>query len=213
MNIEIVKKSVKNITLRIYPDGRIRLTAPKRAGDEYIKYFIEKKRPWIEKKLKEINERKPKEILYNTGEKIYFLGKEYNFILEESKNNCIEKNDSSIILYTSFPNNYEAKHKIVNVWYREKSKEIFVPILEKYLGLTGKSIEKLTIKTLKRNWGSCNYRKRHINLNSEMLKKDIRFIEYVILHEVAHLEHPNHSKSFYNYVAQYMPDWKERKNL
>ena len=137
----------------------------------------------------------------------------YNFILEESKNNCIEKNDSSIILYTSFPNNYEAKHKIVNVWYREKSKEIFVPILEKYLGLTGKNIEKLTIKTLKRNWGSCNYRKRHINLNSEMLKKDIRFIEYVILHEVAHLEHPNHSKSFYNYVAQYMPDWKERKNL
>lgn len=213
MNIEIVKKSVKNITLRIYPDGRIRLTAPKRAGDEYIKYFIEKKRPWIEKKLKEINERKSKEILYNTGEKIYFLGKEYNFILEESKNNCIEKNDSSIILYTSFPNNYEIKHKIVNAWYREKSKEIFVPILEKYLGLTGKSIEKLTIKTLKRNWGSCNYRKRHINLNSEMLKKDIRFIEYVILHEVAHLEHPNHSKSFYNYVAQYMPDWKERKNL
>lgn len=213
MNIEIVKKSVKNITLRIYPDGRIRLTAPKRAGDEYIKYFIEKKRPWIEKKLKDINERKSKEILYNTGEKIYFLGKEYNFILEESKNNCIEKNDSSIILYTSFPNNYEIKHKIVNAWYREKSKEIFVPILEKYLGLTGKSIEKLTIKTLKRNWGSCNYRKRHINLNSEMLKKDIRFIEYVILHEVAHLEHPNHSKSFYNYVAQYMPDWKERKNL
>ena len=213
MNIEIVKKSVKNITLRIYPDGRIRLTAPKRAGDEYIKYFIEKKRPWIEKKLKEINERKPKEILYNTGEKIYFLGKEYNFILEKSKNNCIEKNDSSIILYTSFPNNYEIKHKIVNAWYREKSKEIFVPILEKYLGLTGKSIEKLIIKTLKRNWGSCNYRKRYINLNSEMLKKDIRFIEYVILHEVAHLEHPNHSKSFYNYVAQYMPDWKERKNL
>ena len=86
-------------------------------------------------------------------------------------------------------------------------------MLEKWLLITNKSINKLTIKTLKRNWGSCEVGKKNINLNSELLKQDRRFVEYVILHEIAHLEHPNHSKNFYNYVARFMPDWKERKKL
>ncbi len=67
MDIEIIKKSVKNLTLRIYPDGKIKLTAPRRTRDEYIKYFLEKKQPWIEKKLKELKARKIEQISYTTG--------------------------------------------------------------------------------------------------------------------------------------------------
>ncbi len=213
MDIEIIKKSVKNLTLRIYPDGKIKLTAPIRTRDEYIKYFLEKKQPWIEKKLKELKARKIEQISYTTGEQLFFLGKKYNFILKESKKDFVVKDNFSITLYTKFPDDYEAKNKIINGWYRGEAEKIFVPILEKYLKLTGKKIEKLTIKTLKRNWGSCNYKKRHINLNAEMLKKDIKFIEYVILHEIAHLEHPDHSINFYSYIEKFMPDWKERKKL
>ena len=105
------------------------------------------------------------------------------------------------------------KKEIVNSWYREEGKKVFVPVVENYLNLTGKKINKLTVKTLKSNWGSCNYKKGYINLNSEMMKKDIKFIEYVILHEIAHLEHPDHSRNFYGYIEKFMPDWKERKKL
>ena len=213
MNIEIIKKSVKNLTLRIYPDGRIKLTAPKRVKDEYIKYFLEKKRPWIERKLKELEERKTGQISYTTGEQLFFLGRKYDFVLKENEKDFVVKDNFSITLYTKFPNDYEAKNKIINAWYRKEAEKIFIPILKKYLELTEKKIENLTIKTLKRNWGSCNYKKKYINLNAEMLKKDIRFIEYVILHEVAHLEHPDHSRNFYNYIAKFMPDWKERRKL
>jgi predicted metal-dependent hydrolase len=59
-------------------------------------------------------------------------------------------------------------------------------------------------------WGSCNSKKGYINLNLYLIRKDIRFIEYVILHELAHLIHPNHSKDFYRFIENIMPDFKER---
>lgn len=213
MNIEIIKKSVKNLTLRIYPDGRIKLTVPKRTEDRYIKYFLEKKRPWIEKKLRELEAGKTEQISYTTGEQLFFLGRKYDFVLKENEKDFVVRENFSIILYTKTPDNYGAKNKIISAWYRKEAEKIFMPILKKYLEFTDKRIEKLSIKTLKRNWGSCNYKKRHINLNAEMLKKDIRFIEYVILHEIAHLEYPDHSKNFYNYIEKFMPDWKERRKL
>lgn len=213
MEVKIIRKSVKNLILKIRPNGDIEVVAPRQISEIYIKDFINRKKTWIDKKLNEIKSRKNNPISYCSGDKIFYLGKEYNFILIKSDRDFVKKSDLSIILFTKFPDDYKYKHEFINSWYREESKKIFIPILEKYLKITGKEIEKLTIKTLKTNWGSCNYKKRFINLNSEMMKKDIKFIEYVILHEIAHLEHPNHSKNFYNYIEQFMPDWKLRKKL
>lgn len=213
MEVKVIRKSVKNLILKIRPDGEIEVVAPRRVSNLYIKDFLERKKGWIEKKLEEIKKRKTKQILYNTGDKIFYLGKEYDFILQESDSDYIEKNEDTITLFTKVPDNFEAKHMLMNSWYREEGEKTFVPLLKKYLEITGKQIEKVTIKTLKSNWGSCNYKRKTINLNSEMMKRDIKFIEYVILHEIAHLEHPNHSKNFYGYIEKFMPDWKIRKNL
>lgn len=213
MEVKVIRKSVKNLILKIRPDGEIEVVAPRRVSNLYIKDFLERKKGWIEKKLEEIKKRKTKQILYNTGDKIFYLGKEYDFILQESDSDYIEKNEDTITLFTKAPDNFEAKHMLMNSWYREEGEKTFVPLLKKYLEITGKQIEKFTIKTLKSNWGSCNYKRKTINLNSEMMKRDIKFIEYVILHEIAHLEHPNHSKNFYGYIEKFMPDWKIRKNL
>ena len=60
-------------------------------------------------------------------------------------------------------------------------------------------------------WGSCQTVKGIITLNSKLIEKPLRCIEYVVLHEFAHFIHPNHSKEFYDFVASLMPDWKERK--
>ncbi|MDE5009080.1 M48 family metallopeptidase, partial [Francisella tularensis] len=69
---------------------------------------------------------------------------------------------------------------------------------------------RVTIKKTKTRWGSSNYVKKTINLNFNIVFLYIQAIEYVVLHEIAHLNHPNHSKYFYAYVAIYMPDWKVR---
>ena len=213
MEVKIIRKKVKNLILKIRPNGEIEVVAPKRVSELYIKNFISRKQSWIEKKLNEIKVRKTNPVSYVSGDKVFYLGQEYNFFLKESENNYVEKNENSITLFTKFCDNTEMKKEIMNSWYREESRKVFIPILQKFLTLTGKQIEKLSIKTLISNWGSCNYKKRHINFNSEMMKRDIKFIEYVILHEIAHLEHPNHSKDFYKYIENFMPDWKLRKKL
>lgn len=83
--------------------------------------------------------------------------------------------------------------------------------MAKYLKITNQEITRVTIKKTKTRWGSCNYVKKTINLNFNLVLRDIQAIEYVVLHEIAHLTHPNHSKEFYAYVASYMPDWKVRE--
>jgi predicted metal-dependent hydrolase len=62
---------------------------------------------------------------------------------------------------------------------------------------------------MKSRWGSCNPKKSYINLNQELIKKPKKAIEYVVLHEIAHLKHHNHDFGFYNYLSSYMPDWKD----
>jgi len=74
-----------------------------------------------------------------------------------------------------------------------------------------KEINKVTIRKMKTRWGSCNYHKKSINLNLELIKKPLECVEYVIFHELTHLIYPNHSKDFYNYLLTYMSDWKRRK--
>ncbi len=209
-------------------------------------------------------------IKYINGDILNIFDKKFLLeVVESQKDNVLFKDDR-LYLFTSRIDDRDYKKKIIDYWYREQGKIILKEMSEKWLLITNKSINKLlitnksinkltiktlkrnwgscevgkkninlnsellkqdrrfveyvilheiahlehpTIKTLKRNWGSCEVGKKNINLNSELLKQDRRFVEYVILHEIAHLEHPDHSKNFYNYVARFMPDWKERKRL
>ncbi|MGL4687373.1 MAG: M48 metallopeptidase family protein, partial [Fusobacteriaceae bacterium] len=66
-------------------------------------------------------------------------------------------------------------------------------------------------KFMKTRWGSCNTRKKYLNFNILLLASPLESIEYVVLHEIAHLKYPHHQKSFWNYISFYMPDWKDRK--
>lgn len=212
--IIITKKNIKNLIIKIKGDGNIYISSPIFLSDKYIYEFIEKKENWINKKLKEFSLKpKIKVIDYSNNCEIYYLGKPYFLNLKSINNNKIYISNNKINLEIPDINNTQLIGNTLNYWYREQGKILFEKILSKYLKLTHLNISKLNVKTLKSNWGSCNYNKKIINLNSELMKKDIKFIEYVILHEISHLVHPNHSKNFYNYIEKFMPDWRERKSL
>ena len=108
---------------------------------------------------------------------------------------------------------YELKKKITEKWYFEKARALFPQVMDKYLDILGEKIEHLSIKKMKTRWGSCNHRKKYINLNTDLVKKPVPCIEYVVLHEIAHLRHPNHSRDFYHHIERYMPDYKQREKL
>ena len=211
--VKIIKKNVKNITLKVKPNCEVVLVAPTKAKDEYLQNFIEQKRDWIDKKIEYFSKRVILQREYVSGEDFYYLGKRYRLKVIESKKEYIELNKEYYYLYIKDKKNFERKERAIENWYRQKAKEIFNELIEKYQPIVKKEVNKVTIRKMKTMWGSCNHQKGYINLNLELIKKPIIAIEYVIFHELTHLIYPNHSKDFYNYLSTYMPDFKTRKRV
>lgn len=214
IKIDIKRKKIKSIILKVNKTTEeLQISLPEGVPLTLVENMIVRKEKWILDSLSKVKTIKKNRIEYKTGEILNIFEKKFFLVVTESDRDSILFRDNKLYVFTKHPDDREYKKDIVNYWYREQGKTILGEILKNYLHLTKKKINKFTIKTLKRNWGSCEVYKKNINLNSELLKQSRKFAEYVVLHEVAHLEHPNHSKNFYNYVAKFMPDWKERSKL
>ena len=213
MGYEVQRKKVKNINLRIYPDRRIFISAPVNLDSAYIENFIKSKKTWIDKIQKKLDEL-PKEeaLLYISGERILYLGVSFclEVVLGRENKVFLDKVNKKLVLQV-VKDDYELKSRFIEKWYFEKAKSLFPKIMDRYLLLLNEKINHLSVKKMKTRWGSCNYRKRYINLSTELVKKPIECIEYVALHEIAHLRHPNHSRDFYHHIEKYMPDYKKRE--
>jgi len=211
--IEIKKKKVKNINLRVKRDGTVHLTVPMAASDDLINRFIESKKDWIEEKLTYFNEyykeTDSEEIV--SGESVRYLGHSYTLNIIQDVNEGLKLCDEYIEIHVKDTKNKIRKQEILNKWYVERAKDKFLELVNKYEEVLNEQVNGIRIKTMKTRWGSCNVQTKNINLNLELIKKPQECIEYVVLHELAHLKHPNHSKQFWEHVGIHMPDWKLRK--
>ncbi len=102
--------------------------------------------------------------------------------------------------------------KSLDEFYRKKSKEIIPFLLEKYSNEMNLHSSSIKYRKNKNTWGSCNY-KNGLNFNILLVKYPIEIVEYVVIHELAHIQHKNHSKQFWNLVKEYCPSYKERIRL
>ena len=221
LGYEVHRKKVKNINLRIKPNMEIYISVPMNLHRDYIENFIRSKEEWIKSVLKKVEDVKEKQkgFEYKNGEIYKFLGKEYNLIVRTGNFNGVSlKNDakSNVMILTVNENifeNTDEKKKVMEKWYFENAKKLFLKFVEKWLEILNEHVEKVAIKPMKTRWGSCNYVKKYINLNTELIKRTPFEIEYVILHELTHLKYPNHGKGFYNYIERYMPNYKVAEKM
>ena len=221
LGYEVHRKKVKNINLRIKPNMKVCISVPMNLHRDYIENFIRSKEEWIKSVLKKVEDVKEKQkgFEYKNGEIYKFLGKEYNLIVRTGNFNGVSlKNDakSNVMILTVNENifeNIDEKKKVMEKWYFENAKKLFLKFVEKWLEILDEHVEKVAIKPMKTRWGSCNYVKKYINLNTELIKRTPFEIEYVILHELTHLKYPNHGKGFYNYIERYMPNYKVAEKM
>ena len=221
LGYEVHRKKVKNINLRIKPNMEIYISVPMNLHRNYIENFIRSKEEWIKSVLKKVEDVKEKQkgFEYKNGEIHKFLGKEYNLIVRTGNFNGVSlKNNakSNVMILTVNENifeNIDEKKKVMEKWYFENAKKLFLKFMEKWLEILDENVEKVAIKPMKTRWGSCNYVKRYINLNTELIKRTPFEIEYVILHELTHLKYPNHGRGFYNYIERYMPNYKVAEKM
>ena len=209
----ITKKDVKNITLKVKPNGQVILTTPKITTDEHIEFIVKKRAKWIQKKREffasfEINEKE-----YVSGEDFHYLGRNYRLKVIESKIETVKQQRGYLEIYVKKTNDLKRKQNLVYEWYYEKALLHFFNILQEFNKIIKQEIKDIKIRQMKTRWGSCNPHKSYLNLNIELIKKPKFCIEYVIFHELVHLIYPNHSREFYDYLALYMSDWEQRKEL
>ena len=211
--VKIVRKDVKNITLKVRPNGEAILTAPKTASDEHIKFIIEKRAKWIAQKRAFFASFKTPQKEYVSGEDFKYLGRSYRLKVVQSKEERVKLQRGYLELFVKDKNDLERKRNLVYEWYNEKATLYFFNILQEFNKIVKQDIKSVKIRQMKTRWGSCNPYKSYINLNIELIKKPKACIEYVVFHELVHLLYPDHSKKFYDYLTLYMPDWQKRKEI
>jgi len=212
-DVKIIKKDVKNITLKVRPNGEAILTAPNSANDEHIKFIMQKRAKWIAQKRAFFASFKMPEKEYVSGEDFRYLGRSYRLKVVQSKEERVKLQRGYLEIFVKDKSDLKRKENLVYEWYYEKATLYFFNILQEFNKIVKQDIKSVKIRQMKTRWGSCNPYKSYINLNIELIKKPKACIEYVVFHELAHLLYPDHSRKFYDYLTLYMPDWQKRKEI
>lgn len=214
---QLERKHVKNLNLRIRKDGSVSVSANEMVSCEEIDLFIQSKASYILKAINHFTEMaqyKPQPKQYVSGETFYIQGRALRLHISQAKKEAISSDGIYIFLEVNDINDAEKKRRIVTRFLDQECKTVFSEVIETLYPLVKKySIEKpsLRIRDMETRWGSCLTKKNIITLNKRLLEAPRHCIEYVVLHELCHLVHPNHSKQFYSFLTMLMPDWKERK--
>ena len=212
-DVKIIKKDVKNITLKVKPNGEAILTAPNSASDEHIKFIMQKRAKWIAQKRAFFASFKMPQKEYVSGEDFRYLGRSYRLKVVQSKEERVKLQRGYLELFVKDKSDLKRRENLIYEWYHEKAMLYFFNILQEFNKIVKQDIKSVKIRQMKTRWGSCNPYKSYINLNIELIKKPKACIEYVVFHELAHLLYPDHSKKFYDYLTLYMPDWQKRKEI
>lgn len=214
MKIKITKKKIKNSYIKVTSELLVEVVVPEEATEKYINSLIKKRDIWIEKKLEFFKKySEPKiEKKYISGETIRYLGRNYKLKVIQDKKIYVKYHKGHIHLYCHKNTDIKNKKYAIEKWIREHGKEKFNCLVKKHLKKMNIPLEGINIKfrVMKSRWGSYNSSKGEIIFNWKLFEKSVYGIEYVIVHELAHLKHNNHKKEFYNYITYLLPDWKKR---
>ncbi|CEG58091.1 M48 family metallopeptidase [Legionella fallonii] len=214
--IEVVKKPIKNMNLRIYPpDGLVKLSVPMNISDRFIRQHLQEKSEWIYYQRERIRKNSSfKEELFQTGASIAFKGKNYLLIIEEHHGPCHIEIKEELLHCSISPNHSQAQIKVfIDQWYRHEMNIIVPDLIQYWQKIIGVHVAQWGIKKMKTRWGSCNTRARRIWLNLNLIKKPLVCIEYVLVHELVHLLEASHNQRFYALMTQFMPQWRDYQYL
>ena len=190
----VTKKNNKNTYIKVKEDLTINVSTNYLATRRYIKGLLDSERDYLRKVLHKLKVRAEKEAEF------YYLGEKYDIIwVPFSK---VEVEGTRI---------FAKDEQQLEKWLKSEMKRVFMERLEYNYNLFDEDIPfpKLKIRNMKTRWGVCNKRDDSVTLNSKLIKYDIKEIDYVIIHELSHFVHFDHSKDFWKTVSYYMPDYKK----
>ncbi len=214
----IKRQRRKTIALHIMPDASVEVRAPKWVPKYEIIDFVELRSDWIISERRQVLKKLALKPGYSHGQQHNYLGQGYALQIERASRASVTFSDSILTISVRDPNSAAHIEKALERWYRQRAVTIYEERLfacfeafpdwfqDKY------RLPEISIRKMRRRWGSCSSR-GDITLNLALIKMPIACIDYVISHELCHLEVFHHGKAFYHLLASVMPNWRERELL
>ena len=194
----------------IPPTGRVRISAPQRMNLDTIRVFAISKLDWIKQqraRLREQERETPRD--YADRESHNVWGKRYLLsVVESDQPPSVELKHNRMILRVRPHTDKDKRQALVEGWYRKELKKAVPPLLVQWQPRLGVKIERFFVQRMKTKWGSCNHKARTIRLNTELAKKPPGCLEYIVVHELAHLLEPTHNANFVALMERFMPKWQ-----
>ena len=212
--VEVEHRKIKAMRITVYPpDGRVRLTAPPGEAQDLIRKFAASKITWIEKHREKFLNNPANKIRLpgslRNHSTVYVWGIPHELELIERKGNSkIVIEGGRMTMYIRPLSPKLKKQEILDRWYRRILKEAAMVVIKKWEAVLGVKVKKLYARKMKTHWGSCNYQRQTLRLNSELAKRNPECLEYVVVHEMLHIIEKGHNKNFYRLLNQYIPAWK-----
>ncbi len=212
LQVEVVRKDIKNLHLAVYPpQGRVRIAVPLRLDDEAVRLAVVSRLGWVHRKraiLQEQERQSEREMI--TGESHYVEGHRYRLdVIEQGGPSSVKlRNNGTLELRVRTGIGREKREAIIHRWYRRRLRERIPEVIAKWEPLIGVRVADWGIKKMKTRWGTCNITARRIWLNLELAKKPSSCLEYIIVHEMVHFLEWHHNDRFREYMDKFMPQWR-----
>jgi predicted metal-dependent hydrolase len=216
INVDVVYKNIKNLHVGVYPPvGRVRVAAPVRLDDEQVRLAVIQRLPWIKRQRKQLQDaerQSAREMV--SGETHHVWGTGYRLIVVEraGKREIKVRSDRRLVLSIPAGTDADTRRRVLEDWYRSQLRERIPALIDRWEPRLGKRVEHWQIKRMKTKWGSCNPNAARLWFNVELAKKHPLCLEYIVVHEMAHLIERTHNRRFTQLMDDLLPDWRTRRS-
>lgn len=211
LTIAVVRKDIKNLHLGVYPPaGRVRVAAPLVLSDEAVRLAVIDKLAWIRLQRSKFEQQaRQSEREMAAGESHYVFGRRCRLRVHaaEGAPRVAARGVASLDLFVRPGASPAQRAAVLDRWYREQLKAVAAPMFRAWQDRLGVQPSAWGVKRMKAKWGSCTPASRRIWLNSELAKKPVECIEYIVVHELLHLVEPNHGERFVALMNRHLPRW------
>ena len=214
ITIVVTRKNIKHAHLSVYPpSGRVTLVTPKETRPEVARAYAVSKIGWIRDKQKKLREQARETTRqFVERESHYLWGRRYLLsIAEEDAKPSVQLSHRKITLTVRPGSSTAKREQVIHEWHKVLLHEAVPSLIRKWEAKLGVTVSGYFLQRMKTKWGSCNHKARHIRLNTELVKKPKDLLEYVIVHETAHLIDPTHSDRFIATLQEHYPSWREAR--
>jgi hypothetical protein len=206
---QIIRTKRRTLAIIVEEDGRIVVRAPLRLKQEAIDEFVRAKESWIlrarEQALRRASRFLPKS--YLSGEEFLYLGKPYRLLIEDHQRQPLLLNGGFRLSRAAVPR----AEAVFERWYRRQALRVLSERVEAYAARHGFAFSRIRITSARKRWGSCGH-KGNLSFAWRLVMAPEPIIDYVVVHELAHLRHRGHSRRFWSKVASILPDFRQREN-